>query len=463
MILALSNQPLTLKQLDTISQECLSVSISDAFLLNKNAVSILVNVIHDETLGDLYEIRHEKLKELIEKDEENAFTRETLLDAVEMKLDGLEFSDMNLFNFLRENKSCQYLINSYFRNRKSDDKDIEIIHCIASRVSSLSWGELGSDNIDEQAFLLVIVNLRNFVHANDLDRAIILTRIAIDEMNMAYLVDSYTHAQQAYDLFNKHINKLNERQMLFYANLMETRCNVSNRLGADDDWFNYIQESLKYVCILYNKGFIPLREYTNVYIATASVDYIVNDEKDRFFAMLKEINTLLEASDDDNDLGQKALLMQRHSNVARKEKDIETFRKETFACLEAYRLAFEKAPQSFFLGCYYEQINHYFDCLDKDNTTVEEAKKIVRKYLDLIEQMSKAVNFYFPADKALVYHHIANMFLRLDDNNSALFYLNKALNSLAEIGKTVASSSDFVSKHKRSIMETIERINKATH
>lgn len=459
IILALSNQPLSLKQIDTIAQECLSVSISDAFLLNKNAVSILVNIIHDEKFGDLYEIRHEKLKELIEKDEENAFTRETLLDAVEMKLDSLAFSDTNLFDFLRENKSCQYLINSYFRNRKNDTRDIEHIQQIADHVSPLSWGELGSDNVDEQAFLLIIVNLKNFANADDLSRAILLTRIAIDETNMAYIFDAHSHAVDAFKLFQPHLNELNDRQMLFYANLLETRCNLSDRTGIREDWLFFINESLRYNKILFEKGFIPLRDYTNVWIASACVTRVVYRDVDQFENTLNQIKVLLDASNDIDIVGQRALWFERHTNVYRDRNQMEEYRKACKECVMVYKDAFDKAPKSFFIGLFYESINEYLDILDNDHITTEEAKVIVKEYLEMIEEVSDKIHFHFPAEKALTYHHIGNLFVRLEDFNTALLYLNKALNEIAEVSKNIADSSDFISKHRRNILATIDKIN----
>ena len=460
LILSISNRPLTLEELDSVSRQCLSVEVSSALLKNSSALSILANTIYREDNNNLYEIRHEKLKELIEGDKENHLSRQMLFDVVEMIFDSLSYSSNNLFEFLKNNPSVNFLVNGYFKQLENEEKGISYLQSVAKHITNLAWGDQSVDVYREQPFLLTLVNLPLFEKCDDLTRAIILTRLSIDELLMSYIYDSLGHSDEALKIFRQHKDELHGRDLFFYVNALDVYGNLLCRMDNFEDPVPYIEESLGHCRILLKEGIIPLHDFTNELLSYGNVLNFIRNDLEGDKKTIDEAKALLDASTDVNDLGQYGWWHQRYSFWLHRSGRHQEADQELEKAVEAYIYAFERAPDCFYFGNLVDSMGAYLRNTNPEQTSLDEARKLVKEKELLLDKMAKSINFFFQREFIFFCNNVANLFLKYNAYHDALEYFNRTLDLLNSVGKDTINGSDFISKQKRDITKKIDEISK---
>ena len=457
LILSMVNEPISLKDLDSISLECFYIEASSYLAKHEDALSILVNITFDNK-ETLYEIRHEKLKELIENDYENELSKQIVIAYVNDRLNSLKNYQGGLYDFLDEYKSVRYLINSYLRNLE-DLSDMENkLELISHKLINLTWSEPANGVIREQALLNNIVSADIFDSSKDLVKATILSRLAIDEMIMMYMEDSKKHCEEALTIFDNNIDELSNKELHFYVNDLETYNNLCWRIEGIGNPYPYAKKCLDYTRILYERKEVGLVEFANTLLAYANTTFIHNNDPQGAKDTLDETRALLEANYDEKNLWMMGLLYVRYGAYYARNGEEDKVDSNLEISEKYYIEAFEKVPETLAPSPFIEILGVRIGRLQPNKQNLAEAKKFVKEREELVLKMSKQLNYSLSAGYLSFYNDIANMYLRFEAYSEAKEYFNKVLSAIDSIGKGQLDSS-FIAKIKRNALKRIAEMD----
>ena len=457
VILSLSDRALDKAELDVVSAQLLNRSISESFLKNTSALSILVNTIYSRDASPKYEIRHEKIKEMVEYDTEMVFTRNPLLDSVEFRLNMLDGSKCTLLDFVRDNAGVVYLFKGYMRHRDNRDKILHYFNVIAKHLSHLNWGDKTVLIVREQEFLSCIVNSKYFEDVEPLLKAKYLTRIAIDEMLLCWNYDSHVHFNKAYALWQEiGEEKLSDEDLYSYFDFLTAFGNCETRIEGGLDSVEIFKAATDVSRKLKAKNVIPLRDFTNNLMSYGNVLTIMRQDYAGDKATLDEARELLENSLDPMDLGQRGWLHQRTSYWYECQGFTMEARQGLKQAMEAYEYAFTKTPDSFYFGNLIISTAGHLNAASFDKPYEEMVEYIKLKENNLFT-MAKQIDFFSPREESVFYRVLGDIYLRYNRKNEALMQYNRAL-ALLKSAERSSGVVDAVSKDKSMITDIINRI-----
>lgn len=457
VILSLSDRPLNKDELDMTACQLLNKKVSQTFINNTSALSILVNTKYSKDELPKYEIRHEKLKEMIENENETYLIRSALFDNIEFKLDLLENSNLSLLEFVSENLSITYLLKSYIRNKKDNETILKYFKMIVKHLSHLNWGDKTYFILQEQDVLSTIVNNNNFQYLDTISQVKFLTRIAIDEMLLSWNSDSRTHFKKAYSIWNE-LNKetLKDEDLYFYFDFLTSFGNCVVRTDDELDPVEIFKAATDVSRILKDHGVLPLRDFSNNLLSYGNMLTIIRKDFANDKKTIDEAQELLENSLDPMDLGQLGWLHQRKSFWYECQGLFEESKKELKDCIDAYEYAYSKAPRSFYFGnlivAYSAHIRDY-----AEEKSYQEVKDYINEIENTLFIKAKKLDFFSPREEAIFYHVLGDVYLSYNQKNEALIAYNKTISILSSAEKSTGIV-DNISKHKNEIIEKINKI-----
>ncbi len=457
IILALSDRPLNKEQLDAVSAQLLCKNVSDAFLKNTSALSILVNTIYSRDKAPLYEIRHEKIKEMIEHDEETFRIRSSLLDNIGFKLGALRSSDLSLLDFVKDNESVIYLFKGYLRYSDDAQQIRDHFETMACRLSHLDWGDKMALISREQDLLSFIVNSEHFENLQPLTQAKYLTRIAIDEMVLHWSFDSRMHFEKALTLW-QYIGEenLSDGELYNYFDFLTAYGNCVTRFEDEYKSVQIFEKAVEVSRKLKAKNLIPLRDFTNNLLAYGNVLTIVKQDYDGDKKAIDEARELLENSLDPMDLGQRGWLHQRISYWNECQGNTALARQGLKDAMDAYEYAFTKAPDSFYFGNLIVATGAHLNALSYEKP-FEELAEYMREKEENLFIMAKKIDFFSYMEEAIFYRLIGDIYAHYDRKNDALIQYNKAL-SLLRSAEHDTGVVDSMSKYQALISDKINKL-----
>ena len=458
VILSLSDRALNKTELDAVSRQLLNNrTVSETFLKNTPSLSILVNTIYSRDAAPKYEIRHEKIKEMIENDEQNHITRSSLLDNIEFRLDALEYRSCTLLDFVKDSESVIYLFKGYMRHRNSEAALMRYFEIMSRRLSHLNWGDKTALIFREQELLSFVVNSECFGKLSAAVQAKFLTRIGIDEMIMQWNTDSRTHFEKASDLWRGiGEENLSDAELYAYFDFLTSYGNLVTRFDDEAESVGIFKKAVEVSRRLKDKGIIPLRDFTNNLLAYGNVQTIIKQDYAADKKAIDEARDLLENSLDPMDLGQRGWLHQRISYWYECQNMMPESRLEQKLAMEAYEYAFTAAPDSFYFGnLIVSTVSNIRD--ESLSLTYEETVEYAKKKEDALFTMARQIDFFSAMEESIFYRVMGDVYLRFNRKNEALVQYNKALSMLKSSEKN-NGVVDAVSKNINLITDKINAI-----
>ena len=458
-ILSISSKPLTLDKLDDIALECFNFKISSSFVKYKNALSILVNSYQDVDGKTVFDIRHEKIKEMVEEDENNSVIKTTINNVMSFAFMELSMSKMSFLDFASSHKTVQFLFTSYFIKLPTKEKKMQVLRGILSSLTTLSWGDMTEKITAQHMILERIVTLPEFGELSDIERAMFLSRLSIDEQQIDYNYDSYLHSLKSCELFEAHENELDDRGLYFYMDATSALGNVSCRISINVDTVALFRKSTDICEILFNKGLVPLRDYTNNLLAFGNVSNNIGGDLDTDEKCLKRAHELIFSSNDPMDLGQRGWYYQRLSNFHRRKGDNESAEKEKLLAYDAYLVAFDAAPNCFYFGNLIEAASAYLAIKTKNMQEKGEIFDFIGSIENKIMQMAKQVKFHSVRNFVSFYSNIGDIYCKHDNIELGVKYYRKALNEINVVKERTKLISGEFQRYQVSLEKKINELH----
>ena len=457
-ILSVSSKPLTLDDLDEIAKECFEFKISGSLIKYKNVLSILVNSYHDSEGKVVYDVRHEKIREMIEEDETNKVYKEKIYGVIDFSFVELKLTKSSFLDFVVTHKTIQYLMAFYLKNIQNKSKKIQVLQGILESLTNLSWGDTTDKIAAQESVLEKIVTLPEFEELSDIQKATFLTRLSIDEQQIDYNYDSYTHALKAFELISPHEKELNDRELYVFMDTTAALGNVGCRIPVDVPVVEMFRKSCEISETLFRKGIVPLRDYTNNILSYGNVASNIGGDLDTDEKCLKKAYDLIFSSSDVMDLGQRGWYYQRLANFYYRKGDKESAEKQEVLAFEAYLYAFKQAPESFYFGNLVELTGSYLAIKAKAMVDNKEIfNLIVSTEKDILTKAEK-IKFHSGRNFVCFFNGIGNVYLQYNNAEQAANHFRKALNEINLVKEKTKLISGELQKYQTSLIEKLSKI-----
>ena len=452
-LLAISNKPLTYDELDKISLKVFNFLVSPSIVKYKDTLAILVESSYDVTGKIRFNIKHEKLKEMIILDNANKKLKSDIKGSIEFTFMALN-SQKKLLDFINENIEISYLFNFYY-DLLNDEKRSKLIKNIANSLSNLSWGDKMNLINKEQYFLEKVVSIPEFKNFDEISRAKILTRIGIDEQLMEYNFDSIHHLEEGYWIFRNHEAELTDLEKYSYLDNVASFANMAVRLDSNYSTIGLFKKSYRLSKELFEKGIVPLRDHTNTILAYGNVADNFGQNSKLDFKMINEAKEILFNSKEDIDLGQRGWYYQRLSNYSYCVKEFDKVHPYLLKSFDAYLYAFEKAPESFYFGNLVQVSGAVIRSISEENISVEEKEAKIKEIENKIMTNVKKINFNSVGVFAYFYDSIGMFYEAKGNKEVAREYYEKGLNGIEALKQKRVVLTDELNKARNLLLKKI--------